>query len=55
MSKKIILGRGGSLVVSLHAFFSDDSSSNSAKVFSFYSVKLLEKNEYKKEATVGPF
>ena len=50
------LGRGGGLVVSVLAFYSDDPSSIPAEVYNF-SVKLLLKRTKinKKEAGVGPF
>ena len=55
-TKKLFLGRGGGEVVSVLAFYSDDPSSNPAKVYKF-SVKLLLKRTKinKKEAGVDPF
>ena len=54
--KKIILGRGGGRVVSVLAFYSDNTSSNPTDTYSF-SVKIIfEKNECKqKESGVGQF
>ena len=50
------LGRGGGLVVSVLAFYSDDPSSIPAEVYNFFCKIVVEKNENKqKEAGVGPF
>ena len=35
------------LVVSVFAFYSDDPNSNLIEMYSFYSLKLLHKNENK--------
>ena len=56
------LGRGGGKVVSVLAFYSDDPSSNPAKVYSFFCNIVFEMNEkrpglahFKKiEAVNGP-
>ena len=48
--------RGGGLVVSVLAFYSDDPSSIPAEVYNFFCKNIVEKNENKqKEAGVGPF
>ena len=50
------LGRGGGLVVSVLAFYSDDPSSIPAEVYNFFCKIVVEKNENKqKEAGIGPF
>ena len=36
-------------MVSVLAFYSDDPDSNPPEVYSFYSVKLFEKNENKQK------
>ena len=46
------MGPGAGQVVSVHAFYSDDPSSYTDEVYSFYSVKLLEKNENKQKEAV---
>ena len=52
----LVRGRGGSQVVSVLAFYSDDPSSNPAEVYSFSVQFVLEKNENKqREAVVGTF
>ena len=43
------MGRGGGYMVSMIAFYSNDPSSNPVGVFSFYSLKLLEKNKNKQK------
>ena len=49
------MGRGGGLVVSVLAFYSDDPSSIPAEVYNFFCKNIVEKNENKqKEAGVGP-
>ena len=49
------MGCGGGQVVSLLAFYSNDPSSNPAKVYSFFCNIVFEKNENKqKEAWFGP-
>ena len=53
--KLFALGRGGGLVVSVLAFYSDDPSSIPAEVYNFFCKNIVEKNENKqKEAGVGP-
>ena len=50
------MGRGGGLVVSVLAFYSDDPSSIPAEVYNFFCKNIVEKNETKQqEAGVGPF
>ena len=50
------MGRGGGLVVSVLAFYSDEPSSIPAEVYIFFCKIVVEKNENKqKEAGVGPF
>ena len=50
--KQLDLGRGGGLVVSVLAFYSDDP----AEVYNFFCKIVVEKNKNKqKEAGVGPF
>ena len=41
------LGRGGGLVVSVLAFYSDDSSSIPAEVYNFFCKIVVEKNKNK--------
>ena len=54
-NKIIFKGRGGGLVVSVLAFYSDDPSSIPAEVYNFFCKNIVEKNENKqKEAGVGP-
>ena len=54
-NKIIFKGRGGGLVVSVLAFYSDDPSSIPAEVYNFFSKNIVEKNKNKqKEAGVGP-
>ena len=49
------MGCGGGQVVSLLAFYSNDPSSNPAKVYSFFCNIVFEKNKInKKEAGFGP-
>ena len=49
-------GRGGGLVVSVLAFYSDDPSLIPAEVYNFFCKIVVEKNENKqKEAGIGPF
>ena len=43
------LGRGGGKVVSVLAFYSDNPSSNPAKVYSFFCNIVFEKNENKQK------
>ena len=43
------MGLGGGQVVNVLTFYSDDSSSNPANVYSFSSVKLFEKNKNKQK------
>ena len=50
------MGRGGGLVVSVLAFFSDDPSLIPAEVYKFFCKIVVEKTENKqKEAGIGPF
>ena len=50
------MGRGGDLVVSVLAFYSNKPSSNPAEAYSLLCKMLFEKNENKqKEAGVDPF
>ena len=44
---KIWEGRGGGLVVSVLAFYSDDPSSIPAEVYNFFCKIVVEKNENK--------
>ena len=44
--QKLKLGRGGDQVVSVHAFYSDDPSSNPADAYSF-SVKIVFEKDRK--------
>ena len=49
-------GRGGGLVVSVLAFYSNDPSLIPAEVYNFFCKIVVEKNENKqKEAGIGPF
>ena len=48
-------GRGGGQVVSVLAFYSDDTSSNPAEVYSFSVILCLKRTKKnKKEAGFGP-
>ena len=50
------MGRGGGHVVSMLDFYSDDLSSNRAKVYNLSAKIVAEQDESKqKEAEVGPF
>ena len=40
-----LMGRGGGQVVTVHAFYSDNPSSNPADVYSFSVKYVFEKNE----------
>ena len=40
-----LMGRGGGQVVTVHAFYSDNPSSNPADVYSFSVQYVFEKNE----------
>ena len=48
-----LMGLGGGQVVNVLTFYSDDSSSNPANVYSFSSVKLFEKNKNKQKKEDG--
>ena len=49
-------GRGGSQVVSVLAFYSDDPSSNPAEAYSFFCKIVFEKNKNEqKEAGLAHF
>ena len=48
------VGSVGGQVVSVLTFYSDDPSSNSAKVYSFLLSKLFENNESKKRGRGWP-
>ena len=49
------MGRGGGQVVSVLAFYSDDTSSNPAEVYSFSVILCLKRTKINKnEAGVGP-
>ena len=47
------MGCGGGQVVSLLAFYSNDPSSNPAKVYSFFCNIVFEKNENKQKRGRG--
>ena len=50
------MGSGGGRVVSVLAFYSDDTSSNPAEVYSFYSVNCLKRTKInKKRPGMVPF
>ena len=40
-----MLGRGGGQVVSVHAFYSDDSSSNPAEAYSYFGKNCIWKEQ----------
>ena len=47
------MGSGGGRVVSVLAFYSDDTSSNPAEVYSFYSVNCLKRTKINKKRPGG--
>ena len=47
------LGRGGSHVVSVLAFYFDDPSSNPTEVYSFFFTIVFEKNKNKQKRGQG--
>ena len=47
-------GRGGGLMVSVLAFYSDDTSSNPSEVFHFAVKLLVRRTNKQKDAGVSP-
>ena len=50
----LLLGRGDGLMVSVLAFYSDDTSSNPSEVFHFAVKLLVRRTNKQKDAGVSP-